>query len=251
MTISPDSIILWQWGVLHINATVAYTWLIMLLLTGSAWLITRRLSTGTEISRWQNLLEVLVNGMREQIRGISHQDPGLYLPFVGTLFIFVLCSNLLVVVPGYWPPTGSLSTTTALAICVLVAVPVYGIAYEGPLNYLRHYITPTPLMLPFNLIGEISRTIALAVRLYGNVMSGTVIVAILLTLMPFFFPVIIQLLGLITGTIQAYIFAILATVYIASATTVHRITPHKSDEAQQPTESQINNQSTGETHGKS
>lgn len=251
MTISPDSIILWQWGVLHINATIAYTWLVMLLLTVSSWLITRRLSTGSEISRWQNLLEVLVNGMREQIHAISHQDPKLYLPFVGTLFLFVLSSNLLFVIPGYWPPTGSLSTTTALAICVLVAVPVYGIAYEGPLNYFRHYIKPTPLMLPFNLIGEISRTIALAVRLYGNVMSGTVIVAILLTLIPFFFPVLIQLLGLITGTIQAYIFAILATVYIASATTVHRISPEETDGSPQQTQSQTNNQSTGETHGKS
>ncbi len=252
MTISPDSIILWQWGSLHINATIAYTWLIMLLLTGGSWLITRQLSTGTEISRWQNMLEVLVTGMRDQIRAISHQDPALYLPFVGTLFIYVLSSNLLVVIPGYWPPTGSLSTTTALAICVLVAVPAYGIAYEGALNYLSHYIKPSPLMLPFNLIGEISRTIALAVRLYGNVMSGTVIVAILLTLVPFFFPVIMQLLGLITGTIQAYIFAILATVYIASATSVHKITPsaHSSSQADTHTDLQTNNQSKGEPHGK-
>lgn len=194
MNISPDSIILWQWGPLHINATIAYTWLVMLLLTGSAWLITRRLSTGPDISRWQNLLEVLVIGLRDQIRAVSRQDPGPYLPFVGTLFIFVLAANLLIIVPGYRPPTGSLSTTTALAICVFFAVPAYGIAYEGTLNYLKHYVKPTPLMLPFNLIGELSRTIALAVRLYGNVMSGTVIVAILLTLAPFFFPIIMQLL---------------------------------------------------------
>ena len=253
MTISPDSIILWQWGVLHINATIVYTWLLMFLLTAGSWLITRRLSTGPEISRWQNLLEVLVSGMREQIQAVSRQDPGLYLPFIGTLFVFVLSSNLLVVVPGYWPPTGSLSTTTALAICVLVAVPVYGIAYEGPRNYFRHYIKPSPLMLPFNLIGEISRTIALAVRLYGNVMSGTIIVAILITLVPFFFPLILQLLGLITGTIQAYIFAILATVYIASATVVHKIIPDQQPGSQEQTFSNsINdNQSTGEPHGKS
>jgi F-type H+-transporting ATPase subunit a len=119
-------------------------------------------------------------------------------------------------------PTGSLSTTTALAICVFVAVPLYGIAYEGPLNYLKHYIKPTWLMLPFNIIGEISRTIALAVRLYGNIMSGTVIVAILLSLTPYLFPVVMQLLGLLTGMIQAYIFAVLAMVYIASATSAHR-----------------------------
>ena len=249
MKISPDSIILWQWGPLHINATIAYTWLVMLLLAGGSWLITRRLATGPEISRWQNLLEVLVIGLRDQIRGVSRQDPGPYLPFVGTLFIFVLAANLLIIVPGYRPPTGSLSTTTALAICVLVAVPAYGIAYEGPLNYLKHYIKPTPLMLPFNLIGEISRTIALAVRLYGNVMSGTVIVAILLTLAPFFFPIIMQLLGLITGTIQAYIFAILATVYIASATAARKDKSSEEDETLK--ESKTNHQPKGEPHGKS
>jgi F-type H+-transporting ATPase subunit a len=247
--ISPDSSILWQWGPLHINATIGFTWLVMLLLAGSAWLITRRLSTGPEISRWQNLLEVLVTGMRDQIRAVSRQDPGPYLPFVGTLFIFVLAANLLIIVPGYRPPTGSLSTTTALAICVFIAVPAYGIAYEGPLKYLKHYIRPTPLMLPFNLIGEISRTIALAVRLYGNVMSGTVIVAILLTLTPFFFPIVMQLLGLITGTIQAYIFAILATVYIASATAARKDKPDAQGGTQP--DSSTNPQSKGASHGKS
>ncbi len=249
MRISPDSIILWQWGPLHINATIAFTWLVMLLLAGGSWLITRRLSTGPDISRWQNLLEVLVTGMRDQIRAVSRRDTAVYLPFVGTLFIFVLVANLLIIIPGYRPPTGSLSTTTALAICVLVAVPAYGIAYEGPLNYLRHYIKPTPLMLPFNLIGEISRTIALAVRLYGNVMSGTVIAAILLTLAPFFFPVILQLLGLITGTIQAYIFAILATVYIASATAAQKGISDTEDTTSP--DSETSHDTKGESHGKS
>ena len=222
MTISPDNIILWQGDFFHFSATIAFTWIVMLLLAGGSWLITRRLSTGVEIPRWQNLLEVLVTGIRDQIRETSRQDPGLYLPFVGTLFLFILTANLLAVLPGFIPPTGSLSTTTALAICVFVAVPLFGIAHEGPLNYLKHYIHPTPLMLPFNIIGEFTRTIALSVRLYGNIMSGTVIVGILLSLTPFFFPVIMQLLGLITGAIQAYIFAILAMVYIASATATHQ-----------------------------
>jgi F-type H+-transporting ATPase subunit a len=209
---------LWQWGMFTLNATIAYTWLVMALLTLISWLVTRRLSTGTEISRWQNLLEVLVTGIRDQIREVSRQEPGRYLPFVGTLFLFIAMANLLNVVPGYMAPTGSLSTTTALAICVFVAVPLYGIAYEGSVTYLKHYIKPTILMLPFNIIGEVSRTIALAVRLYGNIMSGTVIVAILISLTPYFFPIVMQLLGLLTGMIQAYIFAILAMVYIASAT---------------------------------
>jgi F-type H+-transporting ATPase subunit a len=217
MTISPDQIVLWQWGALHINATLAYTWLIMLLLTLGAWLITRRLSTGPHLSRWQNLLEVLVTGLRDQIRDVSRQEPGRYLPFVGTLFIYVGTANLLAIVPWYVPPTGSLSTTTALALCVLIAVPLYGVLEHGPVAYLRRYIQPTPLMLPFNLIGELSRTVALAVRLYGNVMSGTVIVGILISLTPFLFPIVMQLLGLLTGMIQAYIFAVLAMVYIASA----------------------------------
>ena len=221
MTISPDSIILLQWGPLHLTATVAYTWLVMALLVLVSWLVTRRLSTGTGMSRWQNLVEVLVTGMRDQIRQVSRQDPGRYLPFVGSLFIFIATANLLNVVPGYMAPTGSLSTTTALAICVFVAVPLYGVVYEGPGRYLRHYVRPTWLMLPFNVIGEISRTIALAVRLYGNIMSGTVLAGILLSLTPYFFPVVMQLLGLLTGMIQAYIFAVLAMVYIASATSAH------------------------------
>jgi F-type H+-transporting ATPase subunit a len=221
VTISPDGIVVFEWGWLRLTATVAWTWAVMALMTIGSWLITRRLQTGTELSRWQNLVEVLVTGIRDQIRQVSHQEPGAYLPFVGTLFLFIATANLLNVVPGYMAPTGSLSTTTALAICVFVAVPLYGIVYEGPLAYLRHYVHPTWLMLPFNVIGEISRTIALAVRLYGNIMSGTVLVAILVSLTPYFFPVVMQLLGLLTGMIQAYIFAVLAMVYIASATSAH------------------------------
>jgi len=225
MTISPDSVVFWQWGVFNLNATLVFTWTVMALLTVTSWLVTRRLTDGPEMSRWQNALEVLVTGLRDQIREVSRQESGLYLPFVGTLFIFIAACNLLAIVPGYLPPTGSLSTTTALAITVFVAVPGYGIAHEGLGRYLGHYVRPTVFMLPFNVIGELSRTIALAVRLYGNIMSGTVIVAILLGLVPFFFPVVMQVLGLITGLIQAYIFAVLAVVYIASATAAR--TPRK------------------------
>ena len=223
MTISPDNMVFWQWGWFSLNATIVFTWLVMALLTTISWLVTRRLSAGTSISYWQNLLEVLVTGIRDQISEVSQQQPGRFLPFVGSLFLFIAMANLLNIVPGYMPPTGSLSTTTALAMCVFVAVPVFGVVEEGLAGYLRHYVKPTWFMLPFNLIGEISRTIALAVRLYGNIMSGTVIVAILLSLTPYFFPVVMQLLGLLTGTIQAYIFAILAMVYIASATSAQAV----------------------------
>lgn len=221
MQITPDQIVLWQWGPIALNATIAFTWVVMALLALGARLITLRLSDSEKLSRWQNLFEVLVVGMRDQIRDVSHQDPGRYLPFIGTLFLFIVVSNILSIVPGFNPPTGSLSTTTALAICVLVAVPLYGIAERGVFGYLSKYVQPTFFMLPFNIIGELSRTVALAIRLYGNIMSGTVIVAILLSIAPFFFPIVMQLLGLLTGLIQAYIFAVLAMVYIASATHVH------------------------------
>ena len=222
MTINPDEIILFQSGWFKINATIFFTWLIMFILTFGSWLITRRLTSEGPLSRWQNLLEVLVTGIKSQIKEVSRQEPGPYLPFVGTLFIYIFFSNVLAIVPGYMPPTSSLSTTAALAISVFIAVPVFGIANQGIGNYLKQYLKPTFFMLPFNIIGELSRTLALAVRLYGNMMSGTVIVAILLTITPLIFPVIMQALGLLTGVIQAYIFAVLAMVYIASASQTHQ-----------------------------
>jgi|UniRef100_A0A7C3Z273 F-type H+-transporting ATPase subunit a len=221
MEISLDQWVLWQRGPVLLNATILYTWLVMVLLTVGSWLVTRRLSSGPGISKWQNLLEVLVDAVREQIRQISQQDPGRYLAFIGTLFIFISVANLLAIVPGYHPPTYSLSTTTALALCVLAAVPIYGIAQQGLRGYLSHYLQPTALMLPFHILSELTRTLALAVRLFGNVMSGALIGAILLAVVPLFFPLVLQLLELLIGQVQAFIFAVLATVYIASAAQAH------------------------------
>jgi F-type H+-transporting ATPase subunit a len=229
MEISPDAIVYWRYGPFSLNATIVFTWIIMGILTAGSWLITRNLSSGTDLSRWQNLLEAIVSTIRKQIRDVSRQDPGQYLFFIGTLFLFIAMSNLLIIIPGYQPPTGSLSTTAALAICVFIAVPLFGIAGRGFRGYLKHYIRPTALMLPFNIISEISRTIALAVRLFGNIMSGTMIVGILLSITPFIFPIVMQLLGLLTGMIQAYIFAILAIVYIASATKAYREKEEKAE----------------------
>jgi F-type H+-transporting ATPase subunit a len=169
-------------------------------------------------NRWRTTLEVIVKAIQNQIEEISLESARYVLYFAGTLFLFIAVSNLLGVVPGFTPPTASLSTTVALALSVLVAVPLFGIANSGVKNYLRTFIEPSAVMLPFNIIGEFSRGISLAVRLYGNVMSGAVIAAILLSIAPFFFPVLMDMLGLLTGLIQAYIFAILATVYISSAT---------------------------------
>ncbi|AVZ29514.1 F0F1 ATP synthase subunit A [Nodularia spumigena] len=224
MEISPDNIIFWQWGFIKLNATIVFTWLIMFILVVGSWLITRNLKVKPQISRWQNILEIIVDAINQQIREVSQQEPSQYLPFIGTLFLFIVVANMLTIVPGYQPPTGSLSTTAGLALCVFVAVPLFGILNRGLLGYLRNYIQPTPLMLPFNIISEFSRTLALAVRLFGNIMSGTMLVAILLSLVPLFFPILIRLLGLLIGIIQAYIFAILAMVYIASATRVYRRT---------------------------
>ncbi|GAA6199286.1 F0F1 ATP synthase subunit A [Aquicoccus sp. SU-CL01552] len=226
MQISPDSQIVFtlplgplgDWGV---SATIVNTWVVMavLVIGGriATWGLLAAAATPEPTSRWRLGVETVIGMIRDQIREIGGGDPGRYLPFIGTLFLFTLLSNLMGVIPGFMSPTGSLSTTVALALCVLLAVPIYGIAEDGLLGYLRHYFEPTPLMAPFNVIGELSRTIALAVRLYGNVMSGTVVVAVLLAVVPFFFPVLLQLLGLLTGVVQAYIIAVLAMVYIASA----------------------------------
>ncbi len=221
MNITPDSITIFQWGVFSLSATLLYTWLVMAILVLGSWAVTHKLSSEIPVSRWQTLLEVLVSSLGNQIRETCDEEPDRYLHFIGTLFLFIAVSNLLSIIPGYHPPTGSLSTTTALALCVFVAVPLFGISRQGLINYLKHYIRPSVFMLPFNIIGELSRTLALAVRLYGNIMAGTMIVAILLIITPFFVPIVMQLLGLLIGLIQAYIFAVLATVYIASAARAH------------------------------
>jgi F-type H+-transporting ATPase subunit a len=218
MHVSPDQLILWQHGYVELNATIVTTWALMLLLTVGARLVTRRLTSDVSTSRWQAALEILVTGIDDQIKEVGLAVPEHYLAFIGTLFVFIATANLFTIIPGYEPPTGSLSTTAALATCVFVAVPLFGIGRRGWRRYLRSYLEPTPLMLPFNLISELSRTLALAIRLFGNMMSGTMIIAILLTITPFIFPVAMSALGLLTGMVQAYIFSVLATVYIAAAT---------------------------------
>ncbi|MBW6473234.1 MAG: F0F1 ATP synthase subunit A [Anaerolineaceae bacterium] len=221
MEISPDGIIYWQSGWFKINATIVYTWVVMALLVLFSVYVSRKLTSDPKkITRAQNILEIVVINVRNQIREVSQQNPDRFMAFIGTLFIFIAVSNLLGVIPGFRPPTGSLSTTTALAISVFIAVPFFGIASRGLGGYLKQYLQPSAIMLPFNIIGDFSRTLALAVRLFGNVMSGTMLVAILLAIIPFVFPIIMQAFGMLTGFIQAYIFAVLAMVYIASATTI-------------------------------
>ncbi len=218
MRLSTDQLVFWQYGWLKLDATIVYTWGIMLVLTAGSWLITRRITTDPSISRWQGALEIIVLAMRQQIREVGLKRPDTYVGFVGTFFLFIALANLFTIVPFYDPPTGSLSTTTALALSVFVAVPFYGIRERGWRAYLKSYVEPTMIMLPFNIMGEFSRTLAMAVRLFGNMMSGTMILGILLIVTPFVFPTIMSALGLLTGMVQAYIFSILALVYIAAAT---------------------------------
>jgi len=217
MRLTPDELIFWQHGFVKLNATIVFTWGLMLVLTVGAWLVTRKLSVELQRSRWQSFLEIVVCGIEKQIEDIGLERPEKYISYLGTLFLFVASASVFTIIPGYEPPTASLSTTVALALSVFVAVPLFGIEDQGFVGYLKSYAEPTMLMLPFNIISELSRTLALAVRLFGNMMSGAMIIGILLTITPFVFPIVMTALGLLTGMVQAYIFSVLAAVYIAAA----------------------------------
>jgi F-type H+-transporting ATPase subunit a len=220
MNLTPDQEIFWQHGFFKVNGTLVMTWIVMTVLAVTSKIITRKLVFRVDgVTRGQAALEVIVTGIAQQIGETGLLKPIRYLPFLGTLFLFVAVANLGTLIPGFEPPTSSLSTTASLALCVFIAVPIFGIRDRGFGGYLKTYTEPTVLMLPFNVISELSRTLALAVRLFGNMMSGGLIVAILISITPFLFPIVMTGLGLLTGMVQAYIFTILAAVYIAAATT--------------------------------
>lgn len=249
MNISPDGIIFWQQGWFTLNATLVFTWIVMIVMVVGAWFVTRDLTVDPRrMSPWQNRLEILIDQINQQIREAVGQDPVPFLPFIGTLFLFIAFANLLTIVPRYESPAGSLSTTTALALCVFVAVPYYGIRTVGAKAYFKHYIEPSPIMLPFNIISELSRTLSLAVRLFGNVMSTSLLVAVLISLIPLLVPAVMTAFGILVGVIQAYVFAVLALVYIASAMRAQRQT-RKSDSASAAAAVQADHQpSNGGTH---
>jgi F-type H+-transporting ATPase subunit a len=226
MRISPDQLILWQHGIFKLNSTIVTSWALMAFLTVGAVLITRRLAHTAKVSGWQSFLEIIVTGINTQIKEAGLTQPEKYIGFIGTLFLFIATSSICTIIPGYEPPTGSLSTTAALALSVFIAVPFFGIASQGLSGYLKSYAQPTVIMLPFNIISEFSRTLAMAIRLFGNMMSGGMIVGILLSITPFLFPIVMTGLGLLTGMVQAYIFSILATVYIAGAIQARKVSPH-------------------------
>lgn len=221
MHLSPDEIIFWEHGFVKLNATIVLTWAIMGVLTLGSWLLTRRLSRQWVRSRWQSGVEVVIETLVTQLEEMGLKPAARYLGILGTLFLFLATATLLTLIPYYEPPSGSFSTTVALALSVFIAVPVFGIRQQGLRGYLHSYIEPVFVMLPFHVIGEIFRTLALAVRLFGNMMSGVMIVAILLSISPFVFPIVMIGLGLLTGMVQSYIFTVLASVYIAAATQGH------------------------------
>ncbi|GAA3996652.1 F0F1 ATP synthase subunit A [Comamonas faecalis] len=226
MELTPDATIVLDLGWLRLNATIVNTWIVMAVLTGLSWLVTRSLDPNKPPGRWRNALEVLVQLIEGQIADVAHRGVRPVMYFAGTLFLFIAASNTLSVIPGFKSPTGSLSTTAALTLAVLLAVPLFGVAHGGARQYLHKFIEPSILILPFNVIGELSKAVSLSIRLYGNVMSGAVIAAILLGVAPFFFPVVMDLFGLLVGLIQAYIFAILAAVYISAAMAESSPAPH-------------------------
>ena len=227
--ITTDELVFWQFGWFKLNATIVYTWVVMAGLVAVSALVRSRLTSSIKIPRLQNLMEVIVESISKQVGDVSGRESAPYVPFIGTLFLYIAGATLLAIVPGFQPPTASLSTTAALATCVFFAVPFFGVRQLGFAQYVGQYLKPTWLMLPFNVIGELSRTLALAIRLYGNMMSGAVIGAVLLIFAPLFVPVVMQILGLITGMIQAYIFSILAMVYIASATRARQVSEKARD----------------------
>jgi F-type H+-transporting ATPase subunit a len=228
--LTPDVVVFWHWGAVSINATLVFTWIVMAVLILLSWAITARLGRTSEPGRWEMFLEMAVETIREQVREVVKEDPDAYLPFIGTLVLFIGTANLLMIVPGFVSPTASLSTTAALAGCVFFAVPLYAVFRQGMLGYLKHYVSPSVFMLPFHVISELSRTLAMAVRLFGNVMSSGKIAALILAVSPLLFPVVMQALGLLTGLIQAYIFAVLALIYIASAERAQKAAPQQKAE---------------------
>lgn len=207
-------------GPIYIGTTVLTTWLLMALLTGLAWLGTRTLKLDSP-SRLQSLLEGAVLALQNAIESTAPGHAARLLPFIGTLWLFIATANLIGLVPGLASPTGDLSLTVALAMLVFVSVHWFGIRIDGFKHYLKHYLDPSLFLLPFNLLGEITRTITLAIRLFGNMMSLEMAALLVLLVAGFLAPVPILMLHIIEALVQAYIFGMLALVYLAGALQSH------------------------------
>ncbi|WP_112322272.1 F0F1 ATP synthase subunit A [Oceanibium sediminis] len=202
-------------GPVPVAQMVVVTWAIMAVLCAAAFLLTRRLRV--DAGPAQTVLELLVTTLDGQIRAAIQHDPAPYRVLVGTLFILILSANWASLVPGVEPPTAHLETDAALASVVFAATIYYGIRANGVLGYLKTFAEPSWVMIPLNLVEQITRTFSLMVRLFGNVMSGVFVIGIVLSLAGLLVPIPLMALDLLTGAVQAYIFAVLSTVFIAAA----------------------------------
>jgi F-type H+-transporting ATPase subunit a len=215
-------------GPVGITTPVVVTWAIMLLLAGGSWMLTRRLSVHP--SRMQSALEVLVTAIESQIRDTMRVEPAPFLPLIGTLFIFIFTANWSSLVPGIDPPTAHLETDTALALIVFVAVAWFGIRFRGLRGYVKTFAEPSFLMIPLNAVESLTRTFSLVVRLFGNVMSGVFVIGIVLSLVGLLVPVPLMALDLLTGAVQAYIFSVLAMVFISGGLGDASPGPHRTED---------------------
>jgi F-type H+-transporting ATPase subunit a len=209
------STVLFHLGPVAITRPVVTTWGIMVGLGLASWLASRRLVLHPD--RRQTVLELIVTGIAGQIEDVIRKDARPFLPLLGTLFIFLVVANLSGVLPGVEAPTGKLETPAALALIVFVAIHYFGVRARGLLGYLASFAKPKLIMLPLNVISEITRTFSLMVRLFGNVMSGEFVIALIVALAGLFVPIPLMALEILVGVVQAYIFTILATVFIGAA----------------------------------
>ncbi|MDI3465786.1 MAG: Sodium-transporting ATPase subunit B [Nitrospira sp.] len=204
-----------QIGSIHIAHPIVVTWGIMLTLALFSWAVARRF--GREPGPLQAAVEGAVGAIDDTIRSVLPGHAERVFPFIATLWIFILLANLIGLIPGIHAPTGDLSVTAALAVLVFLSVHRFGIAIEGITPYLRHYLAPSPLLLPFHIISEISRTLTLAVRLFGNMMSLEMAALLVLLVAGFLVPIPLLMLHIVEALIQAYIFGMLALIYLAGA----------------------------------
>jgi len=209
------SIVVFHLGPVAITRPVVTTWVIMLALTVVCWLVTRRLALNPD--RRQIVLELLVTGIAQQIEDVIGKDARPYLPLLGTLFIFLVTANLSGVLPGIEAPTSKLETPAALALIVFFSVHYFGVRARGLAGYLASFAEPKLIMLPLNIISEVTRTFSLMVRLFGNVMSGAFVIALVVALAGLFVPIPLMVLEILVGVVQAYIFTVLAAVFIGAA----------------------------------
>ena len=209
------STVLFHIGPVTITRPVVTTWAIMLALAVTSWLVTRRLQKLPDGR--QALLEIVVNGILAQIQDVMRKDPRPFLPLLGTLFIFLVTANLSGVLPGVEAPTGKLETPAALALIVFFSVHHFGIRAKGIRGYLASFAKPKLIMLPLNVLSELTRTFSLMLRLFGNIMSGEFIIALIIALAGLFVPIPLMALEILVGLVQAYIFTVLTAVFIGAA----------------------------------